>query len=402
MKLLFVVPNYEPAWSFGGVMRCMSTLCRGLQHEGVDVTVYTTNLDGKGGTLAVEPGEYTSVGGVSVYYFPSTFGSNSDFDSRALARKMEASVSQFDLVYIAAMWQWIGVSASKICSKHSVPYVHGSHGSFGAYSLAKGKAKKSIFLNLFMKKHLIHADAIHVTTEYERASLKVLGDRIQSFIVPNSIPDYAFTVDETSVTEIRQELKISASSRVIIFAGRPDPVKRLDIVIKALPEILTQVPDAHLLIVGSDDNEYSANMKKLVSQLELESQVTWAGFIAGEKMPNYYAAADLFALPSMGENFGMVVAEAMATGTPVVISDCVGVSDDVEHYGAGIVTSIDPKQVSNACVELLQNRKGLKDMGSKAKEMAQSLYGSGKVAGLALTAFRDVLNHTKSKICQWN
>ena len=129
MRILFVLPAYEPAWPLGAVVRCTSTLCRGLAAAGHAVTVYTTNASGTSRPLSFHPGQLVDQGGVSTFYFSPTFGCQSVFDSRALVRHLRQTVKTYDLVYISAVWQWIGVEAASTCVAAGVPMVTGLHGS---------------------------------------------------------------------------------------------------------------------------------------------------------------------------------------------------------------------------------------------------------------------------------
>jgi len=114
MKILGVFPAYEPAWAFGGVVRCMSNLFRAMAKLGVDVSVYTTNANGNGDSLKVPVGAPIDMGGVSVTYFAPTFGSGSVWDSRDMIRTLDATISEFDIVYMSAVWQWIGIAAARL------------------------------------------------------------------------------------------------------------------------------------------------------------------------------------------------------------------------------------------------------------------------------------------------
>lgn len=177
LKLLFVLPAYEPAWSFGGVVRCMSNLCRGLAALGHKVAVYTINTDGHGNKLDVPGGQPVEQGGVLTYFFPSTFGPRSVFDSRALVYQLQQTVRDFDLVYVSAIWQWLGVSVSLICAQKQVPLVIGIHGSLDKALWEKGRTKKTLFWHFFLKKTLARASALHLTTQHERReTLELLGN----------------------------------------------------------------------------------------------------------------------------------------------------------------------------------------------------------------------------------
>lgn len=396
MKVLFVVPNYEPAWAFGGVVRCLSTLCRGLAKIGVDVSVYTTNVDGCGGLLPVMLREPTDVGGVTVTYFSSTFGRNSVWDSRALVRKLKHSISEFDILYIAATWQWLGISAGRLAQKQRVPYVIGTHGALDSMLLKKGKLKKMLYWHFFLQKCIKYAAAIHMTTKYEKEQSVLVQSGYTRFVVPNGMLAETFSINKALCTQVKKQFKIYPETPVLIAVGRSDPKKRLDILLKSFSLVLKSFPKACLMIVGPDENKYAFDMKKLSNQMGLSDNVIWTGYRTGNDLKGCYVAADIFLLPSIDENFGLVVTEAMAVGLPVVISNRVGVADDVECHNAGIVTEVNAKQFGQAIVELLRDRSRLKKMGENARKAAWELYNNEKVAHLMLKAFEDILSQSRN------
>ncbi len=393
MKALFVVPNYEPAWSFGGVMRCISTLCRGLVEKGVSVTVYTTNVDGRGGQLSVSTEKKVNVGGVSVVYFPSSINTSSDCFSIKLSQHLKETVLDFDIVYIAANWQWIGISACHIARKSGVPYILGTHGSFGAHKLKKGTVKKGLFWHLFLKRCFKYASAIHLTSEQERREARLI-DSQKSFIVPNCIPDDAFILPENLREAVRREFHIDKTAYLLLMVGRPDPIKRIDIAMKALKSVFKEHSNVYLMVVGHDDNEYAISMKKLATELNISDHVIWTGFRSGDLLKGSYAAADVFLLPSMDENFGMVVAEAMAAALPVIISNNVGMADDVVKYGAGIVVPVDEHIFAAEIIELQRHRDTSRDLGLHSKEIAKRYYSIESVSNQMIGAFEDVLSRS--------
>ena len=401
MRVLFVSPNYEPAWAFGGVARCISSLCRSMARIGVDVSIYTTNVDGRGGLLPVMPGEPTDVGGVTVTYFPPTFGRNSVWGSRALVRKLDRTIKDFDIVYVAAIWQWIGISVGRLARRHGVPYVVGTHGSFDSVLLQKGKTKKMLYWHLFLRKCLRYAIALHFTTEYERRQAILLRSGYSNFIVPNCMQKEAFEINESLGEQVREEFQILPDAPVLISVGRPDPKKRLDVLLESFPQVLQHFPQARLMIVGHHHNKYALEMKRFSERMGLSDKVIWTGYRTGDDLKGCYAAADLFLLPSMDENFGMAVMEAMALRIPVVISNHVGIAEDVERYNTGIVTKANPEQITRAVIDLLSDRRRLQEMGENARKAALQLYSGEQVAHLMLKVFEDVLFQSHSPECAW-
>ena len=401
MKVLCVLPAYEPAWAFGGVVRCTSNLCRAMAGEGADVSVYATNVDGRGGVIDAPVEQPAEVGGVTVTYFPSTWGGKSVWDSRSLVRTLDQTVSDFDIAYVSAIWQWLGISVGNLARKHVIPYVVGTHGSFDSVSLENAKIKKMLYWHLFLKKCIKHTSALHFTTEYERRQAVLLQSKYPSFIVPNCMQPEAFETDESLGKRIREEFHILPDAPVLITVGRPDPNKRLDVLLESLLLVVQHFPRARLMIVGPHENEHALEMKTLSSRMELSEKVIWTGYRSGDDLKGCYAAADLFLLASMGENFGMAVTEAMAISLPVIISNRVGVAEDVKRHSAGIVTDVSAQQVARAVVDLLRDRPRLQEMRRNARKAAQHLYRGERVAGMMLKAFEDVLSQSPSPEGAW-
>ncbi|NQT32333.1 MAG: glycosyltransferase [Candidatus Omnitrophica bacterium] len=392
MKILFVVPNYEPAWAFGGVARCISTLCRGLAGLGEEVTVYTTNVDGRGKFLSVTPGEAANVGGVTVRYFSSTFGPGSDWDSRDMVHVLEREIKDFDIVYVSATWHWIGVSLAGIAGKHNVPYVVGLHGGFHPNALKKGWLKKFIWRKLFLKKYLEGAKALIFSTEYEeQSSKKFVPQNVKRIVVPNSLSIEEKSLLDMNSLDIRGEYGIIHDSFLLVTVSRPDPAKRVDVLLKSFKKVLKDIPDASLLMVGDFENSYGRRMKKLAEDLELSQRVFWAGHLTGEALNSCYKASDLFVLTSAHENFSMATAEAMISGLPVVVSRHVGIAGDIEKNGAGVVVDLEEEKIAEAIISLEKDANKQKEMGRKAEETAQELYGAEQVARKMLDVFKKAI-----------
>ncbi|HEC91410.1 MAG TPA: glycosyl transferase group 1, partial [Candidatus Atribacteria bacterium] len=100
MKVLCIYPSYEYSLGFAGTSTAPALLCRGLASKGVEITVYTTDADGKGGHLDVPLNQPINLGGVRVFHFHCDFGVSKAFYSHALIRKLNETVSQFDLVHV--------------------------------------------------------------------------------------------------------------------------------------------------------------------------------------------------------------------------------------------------------------------------------------------------------------
>ena len=395
MRLLFVLPAYEPAWAFGGVVRCISNLCRGLAAQGHTVSVYTTNANGMGQALEMPLDTPVHLSGVEVYYFPSTFGPQSVWDSRALVRKLKQSVEQYDIVYVSAVWQWLGYETTKICQRAGVPSVFGIHGSLDSRLLGRHRFRKLLYWYLVLQRTLHRASAIHFTTAYERSETREIG--VASFVAPNGLDTGEFRRMNSSAI-VKKKYGIPADAPLVLTVGRiDDPKKRLDLLISVLP----QINAVYLAIVGPDDSSLARRYKDLSRELNVGNRVIWTGYKTGKDLIEIYSAADVFALLSEDENFGMVVVEAMACSTPVLVSPYVGVWHEIEDASVGMAVEMTPQEVVQALSSLVHKPSMWNAWGENAQRIVEERFAIDRVAELMSQAFEDVLTGRRSPRCKW-
>ncbi|MFB3905889.1 MAG: glycosyltransferase [Acidobacteriota bacterium] len=394
MRLLFVLPAYEPAWSFGGVVRCMSSLCRGLACLNHEVVVFTTDSTGGKARLPVPAGAPVKVGGVTVQYFPTTFGPGSVWDSRLLVSELRKRAKEFDLVYISAVWQWLGRSAVAICRELNIPSVFGLHGSIDTRLWSHHRYRKLFYWHAVLSRVLLQSTAVHFTTLYERQQSRKV--RVPSFVVPNGIDTREFRRVETA-SAVRRHYGIPESGLLALMVGRIDPKKRIDVVIKAL----AKTPSVYLLVVGLDDVPLAQEYRRLARALGLQDRIRWAGHQTGDQLVELYSAGDLLLMPSEDENFGMVVVEALACGTPVLVSPHVGAWYALAPHRVGMVVDTDAAAVSEALRMLNQNRGLLREWSERAPVVVQDCFSVERVAASMVRAFRDVLTGTRDPSLNW-
>ena len=134
------------------------------------------------------------------------------------------------------------------------------------------------------------------------------------------------------------------------------------------------MPNAQLVIAGPENDDYGQKVRSWVRERGLESAVHFVGSLQGDDVVQAYVDADVFALPSYTENFGMTVAEAMACALPVVISDQVNIHAEVSTAGAGLVTRCDADDTTQALVTLLQDPERRRTMGKAGRRLVQAHY----------------------------
>jgi glycosyltransferase involved in cell wall biosynthesis len=367
-----------------------------LASRGHRVTVYTTSASGAGPPLAVPCGQPVDQGGVAVYYF-SSIGPRSGWDSLGLRRQLRQGLADFHLVYVSAIWQWLGVKTAALCARQGLPLVMGPHGSFDQVLRRRRRWRKMLYWSWFLKRSLRRAAALHFTTPHERQASADLLAEFESFVVPNSLDCDYFRPRPESRAAFRQRYGLSRNGPVVIAVGRPAPGKRLDLLIHSL----ARFPEISLLVAGADQGQVARSWKALAAHIGVAHRVIFTGHLEGEALLQAYAAADVLALLSEGENFGNVVVEAMACQLPVLVSPRVGCWGELQDAQVGRVVPLEPAAVDEALGHFLRERDLWAAWGQNGRCVAEERFSALKVAALMDRAFQDVLTGARSAECRW-
>lgn len=372
MKLLLIIPNYEPAWRYGGVMKSAVFLARGLQALGTEVTVYTMNTAARGELLDVPLRKKVVLGGVNVYYFPPSIFRARDFHSRELIRFMEKTVGQFDAVYVSAMWQFVGVASARVARRHGIPFIMAPHGSFSKIRMRTKRLKKFFYTRILLRSAFKNCAAIHFCSEYERQTF-TLAYNCPGFIVPNPV-DGQFLGDTPAIANPPQ----NAAEKILITAGRPDPIKGFDLCIKTIHTLQERGHDITLKILGAADSEYGNELRHYAQRLGVTDRVKWVPFVTGDALLQEFLSADAYISLGRDENFCIAAAEALCLGLPAICAKTVGVSQLIKQFEMGKVCDLDPASAADAAEAVLLSPTHASR--AQIRERARNLFSKEKVA----------------------
>jgi glycosyltransferase involved in cell wall biosynthesis len=295
--------------------------------------------------------------------------------SRTMAFWLSENLRKFDLAHIHGLYRFPQTYAARRARLLCVPYVIRPHGSLDPYLYRQSSRNlivKRIYERLFDFPNLQAASAIHYTAEEERNRAAFLGLRPPSFVLPNGIDWRRFTtLPERGA--FRKSVGLG-DERMVLFLGRLNFKKGLDLLVTAMAQVVSELGDVKLVIVGPDNEGYGNKVRSWVSSSGIEASVRFVGPLGVDAVVSAYVDADVFALPSYTENFGLAVVEAMACRTPVVISDQVNIYREVVAAGAGLVTRCDADELSCALIRLLCDSNARKGMGESGRRMARERY----------------------------
>jgi glycosyltransferase involved in cell wall biosynthesis len=356
-------------------------LAAALARRGHDVHVYTTSLDGDS-DLDVPIGEAVDLDGVSVHYFRVEALRRLCW-APALERRLRESIGEFDVLHIHGIYSLPLLAAARAAKRAGVPYVVAPRGMLVRELISrKSRWIKTAWIQLFERRTLAQAAAVHVTAEVEGKELSAMrlpGQRIAC--IPNGVewPRQHESLEAGPYSDLPE--------RYVLFLSRINWKKGLDRLITAWQSI----PDVPLVIAGNDDEGYQPKLLELARNLGVADRVMFLGPVRDAHKWALYERAQAFVLPSYSENFGNVVAEAMAMGCPVVLTSEVGIAPLVEAAGAGVVTDGAPEKLAATIRGLLADAPRRQEMGRRGAEAARTQLSWSGVVETTEALYREVL-----------
>ncbi len=254
---------------------------------------------------------------------------------------MAENIRRFDCVIIQGIWRYHALTTRHACMKNNVPYFVFTHGMLSPWfkhSYPLKHMKKWLFWPWGDYRVLRDARAVLFTTEEERllSRQSFWLYRARERTVGYGINDVPDGVDGQKKAFFKNFPALAAKP-FLFFIGRIHPVKGCDLLINAFAELSKKYPEWHLVMAGPDQVGLRGELEALCAKNGVADKVHWIGMISGDVKWGAFRAAEAFVLPSHQENFGIVVAEAMACGTSVLITDKVNIWREVESSGGGLV-----------------------------------------------------------------
>lgn len=391
LRVLCVTGYYKPAYQYGGPVRSISALCEGLARLGVQTTVFTTNANGKG-RLPVDLHRDVDINGVSVWYFPLSYGGLNFFYSRSLKNAVRKKTVEFDLVIAETLWLEVGETIHRTCQSAHIPYVVPLRGQLQPWALAHKSVKKSIFMAWRAKGFLNQAAALICSSDEEARNAALLGYATPIIVVPNGI-DIAHYGNLGGGKKIFDQFGIPENALVLLFMGRLDPIKKPEIAIEVCASLrkLLDVP-VHLILAGPGSPERLIELSNLSYHFQVNNLVHITGLLDEKQIWEILSEVNLLLMPSsVNENFGMSALEALAAGVPVLVSEGVPVGRWAVQAGAGRIASCDAGAFTQAAAEMLSDPYALAEMGRRGRDLVQQKFDSQVVARQMLTQFQAII-----------
>lgn len=355
MKVLHVIPSISPRR--GGPSKAVIDMVKALRSENIDARIVTTTDSGEYRDESLVPGEWIDYKNVPVWIHPCINSTSRILReylfSPTMTKWLMQNIKEFELVHIHAIFSYPSTIAMIIARKKGVPYIVRTIGQLDEWSLQQSPRRKKTMLLLAERKNLNCASAIHVTSLNEYNQVCKLGLNVKILNLRLGIINENYTEQKHSDSHVASSYKKTR----FIFLSRIHPKKQLDMVLRAfeLIEKTTKRDAWELFIVGTGETNYIKELKKLSGELSISDKVHWKGYLEGKEKFDLLKSMDWFVLPSLSENFGISVIEALSVGVPVIISKAVGVSTVVNSNKAGMICQDNPDGLAEVMIRAMSS-----------------------------------------------
>ncbi|MCP6759258.1 MAG: glycosyltransferase [Fischerella sp. CENA71] len=274
-------------------------------------------------------------------------------------------IADYDIVHTNTVFAPIVSFVHWLCQLRRIPYIVTPHGMLEPWALSYKAWKKRLYYNLFEQPALQKASAIQVIAIAEAHNVKSLGFE-HLVVVPNGIHRQEF--ENMPDSEIfYQQFPITRNKTLILFLGRIDPKKGLDLLAPAFATVHEKFPQTHLVVAGPDNIGFLSTAQHYFLQAGCSDAVTFTGMLTGESKHAALAAANLYVAPSYSEGFSMSVLEGMASGLPCVITTGCNFPEAAMAKAAQIV-DINTDDIADALIQSLSFPQEAKAMGDRARD----------------------------------
>lgn len=376
-NILHVTPHFLPAREFGGPVFSVASVCSGIaEDDRFRVSAITTDAASPNNStrldLDANPQRFDP--GYDVYYARRDLMQST---SAEMLRLLPKSISQADLVHLSWTYSFPTIPTLALARLMSKPLIWSPHGSLQAseewHDAPRKRLKKQYerVCRIAMPRDTV----LHLTADSERdASLKRIPNARASVIANGvDIPRHPVARKKREDGKLR-----------LLYLSRLHEKKGLEFLFRSLVDL----PDATLDVFGTGLAGYVASLRTMVSECGLSERVNFHGHCDGERKTAAFNNADLFVLPTQGENFGIVVAEALAAGLPVITTKNAPWSG-IEKHRCGRWVDLGVDQISNAVRELASA--DLKQMGARGRNWMRAEFAHEVVNKQMIQLYLDLL-----------
>jgi glycosyltransferase involved in cell wall biosynthesis len=369
LKILHVTPYFMPARSYGGPVESVYRLCLGIAATGCEVRVLTTNSDGIGRSLGVDTSRLIAMAaGFDVRYLPRRAR---HAVAPSMVLRLLPEVRRADVVHLTGVYSFPTIPTLCAAAMLRKPLVWSPRGALQRWAGSRRVVAKRLWEIACIPlagRHTI----LHVTSEQERMESQRRFPQLRTTLIPNGVrvpQEPAFNPGDGSLR--------------MGFIGRLDPKKGLENLLDACAMVKADGTSFTLAIAGGGPERYVQALRSQAATLGLDGEVRFAGEVHNRAKRGFFEGINLLVVPSHIENFALVVAEALASGIPVIASQGTPWAA-VEEKGCGLWPKNSPADLAQAIQRMRNAPLGV--MGARGREwMAADFSWSGAARAMCNT-----------------
>lgn len=319
--------------------------------------------------------------------------------SPALILEKKNATSNFDIIHQHGVFLPISIFTKSISNK--VKVLISPHGLLEPERMKMQSIKKKIARFLFENSNIRNCSCLVACSEQEALNLDALNFDVPIVILPNGIEE-SFLNKKTTLEEkisFRIKKKIPIDKKILLFISRIHPLKGLELLLEVVAKMKIKFAKSNwlLVIAGIDEDSHEEHLMKQVKFYEIEDIVQFVGPVFDEEKILMYDISSTFILPSINENFGIVVVEALARGIPVITTRNTP-WEDLEHNNCGWWIDRTENEMSKTINKLISTDAGeLLSMGKSGKLLVKNEYLWSSIAKQSINLYNWVLNDFDEK-----
>lgn len=369
MKILHISPSYKPASIYGGPTRSVSLLCETLRHY-IAIQLLTTTANGH----QELPAQRKEVDGVDVFYFRRITKDHTHLSPglwyhlyQQIRKNNQKAAPERLIIHIHSWWNTVAILSCLIARLSKIPVILSPRGMIGSYTFSNRNNLLKKIIHQTIGLSLLKHCQIHATSQQEAEDILAVFQPKQLSVIPNLI-------------SFQQCKAYKCSPSVcfrILFLSRIEQKKGLELLFKALEHLSI---NWSLSIVGDGDSGYLLKLKSLLQEYHFQHRITWHDAVDDDLKYSVFADHDLLILPSYNENFANVVLECLSTGTPVAVSNRVGLSDYILQNQLGWVFKLNPIDIAKTLNLAYRSHETRKRIKLKAPPTVRTDFASHKIS----------------------
>jgi glycosyltransferase involved in cell wall biosynthesis len=369
----------------GGVARALLDICGSLAARGHSVTL-----------LTAEPTDVPPEWHQRAKDLPRALTIPEPGPLHALPIEAEAAIRAAHVLHLHTPWGISNLALARCAKQWQIPYIVSIHGMLDDWSLRQKWLKKSIFLWLAGRRFLAGAARVHCTAAAELTQAARFITAGSGVVIPYLIDLRSFVELPGPEHALNAYPELRETAPRLLFLSRLHPKKRPDLLIEAAAMLEKAGQACQLILAGPGEASYVAELQQLAQQRGLARRVLFTGMVHGLMKRSLFQAADVFVLPTSQENFGIVLVEAMAAGTPVVTTRGVDIWQELESAGAVIVDQ-DAAGVASALRSLIDDMPRARQRGQQGREWVFRELNAERVIG-AYERLYDEASQERSRV----